>query len=198
VSPGGPQDKPAALRLFFALWPCAAEQQAMAQASAACVAGSGGRPIPSGNLHVTLAFLGNVETARLPQLRAAVHGLAAADSARPGPLRLQFQSLEHWARPQILCVTANAATPDWCGAFALATGIKQAILAAGFAPDLKPFRAHVTVARKVARAPPSQPMTRVTWNFDAFALVASTTAAAGSAYSVLESYPLDRLENAHK
>jgi RNA 2',3'-cyclic 3'-phosphodiesterase len=113
-------------------------------------------------------------------------------------LQLQFEALEHWARPQILCTTANAALPDAHVAFALATAIKQAALAAGFAPDLKPFRAHVTVARKVARAPEVQPMPRVTWNCEAFALVASTTGATGSVYSVLESYPLDRSENARK
>jgi 2'-5' RNA ligase len=198
VSAGGSGITPTALRLFFALWPSAQQQQAMSRACAACVADSGGRPIPEGNLHVTLAFLGSVDPSRLPQLREAVHGLAASTPAHPGPLQLQFQSLEYWSRPQILCATANAAMPGSCRALTLAAGIKQATLAAGFAPDLKPFRAHVTVARKVADAPQARPMAPVTWNCDAFALMASTTGASGSAYSVLESYPLDGLENARK
>ena len=187
---------PALLRLFFALWPAAAEQHRLEQASAAGVAGSGGRPIPTGNLHVTLAFLGNVDTARLPRLHALALELAA-HSGLPA-LQLQFQTLEYWPRPQILCATAGTAASA-SPAAALATRLRQATLAAGFSPDLKPFHAHVTVARKVASAPATlPPLARVTWNCHAFALVASTTGASGSAYSVLESYPLDRSENAHK
>jgi RNA 2',3'-cyclic 3'-phosphodiesterase len=198
VNAGGAPDKPACLRLFFALWPRAPEQQALLWASVPAVADSAGRPIPAGNLHVTLAFLGNVAAARLPQLRTAMQGLVTASGTGPGALQLHFEVLEHWVRPQILCATANAAMPDARDAFTLAAAIKQTALAAGFAPDLKPFRAHVTVARKVARAPEQQPMARVTWNCDAFALVASRTAATGSVYSVLESYPLDRREKARK
>jgi RNA 2',3'-cyclic 3'-phosphodiesterase len=196
VSPDAPQGTPALLRLFFALWPAAGEQQALAQASAACVAGSGGRPLPAAHLHVTLAFLGNVDSARLARLRALALELASHSEA--APLQLQFQILEYWPRAQILCATAGTADSA-APAGALAARIRQATLAAGFTPDLKPFHAHVTVAHKVARAPAAlPPLARVTWNCHAFALVASTTGACGSAYSVLESYPLDRSENAHK
>jgi RNA 2',3'-cyclic 3'-phosphodiesterase len=198
VNAGGATDKPASLRLFFALWPGAQEQQALLRASAPAVADSAGRPIAAANLHATLAFLGNVAAARLPQLRTAAQELAMPSGAGPRVLQLQFEALEHWVRPQILCATARAALPDAHFASALAAAIKQTALAAGFAPDLKPFRAHVTVARKVARAPEVQPMARVTWNCEAFALVASTTGASGSVYSVLESYPLDRSEKARK
>jgi RNA 2',3'-cyclic 3'-phosphodiesterase len=72
VNAGGATDKLASLRLFFALWPGTQEQQALLRASAPAVADSAGRPIPAANLHATLAFLGNVAAARLPQLRAAV------------------------------------------------------------------------------------------------------------------------------
>lgn len=195
MSADGPQGRAAVLRLFFALWPAAGEQQALAHASAAGVAGSGGRPVPAADLHVTLAFLGNVAGARLAQLHGLAQGLAGQSGS--APLQLQFQTLEHWPLPQILCATAGtvAVSP----AEGLATRIRQATLAAGFAPDLKPFHAHVTVARKVARAPAAlPPLTRVTWNCHAFALVASTTGATGPAYSVLESYPLDGSENACK
>ena len=197
MTPGAAQGTPAALRLFFALWPAAPEQQELAQASAAGVADSLGRAIPAANLHVTLAFLGNVDPVRLAPLRALAQDLAARNAVGPAPLQLHFQVLEHWVRPQILCATAGAANPA-ARAAALADGIRQATLAAGFVPDLKPFHAHVTVARKVTRAPTQQKLPRVTWNCPAFALVASTTSAAGSVYSVIESYPLDRSENARK
>ncbi len=184
------------LRLFFALWPGPDAQRALAQSTHAAVAASGGRPIPTGNLHVTLAFLGNVERARLAALCEV-----ARDLARPGgvPLRLRFQTLQHWRRPQILCATVDAAAVQASGAAALAARIRAAARAAGFSPDLKPFHAHVTVARKVARAPDEQPMQPVDCDCTAFALVLSTNRAdGGSAYSVVESYPLDGSENAYK
>jgi 2'-5' RNA ligase len=185
-----------ALRLFCALWPAPEEQQALMGATAAAVARSPGRPIPVANLHVTLAFLGNVEAVLLPQLRAVLQSVAVA--AAGGPLHLQFESLEHWMRPQILCATASAAGDAANHAFALAASLRRSTLASGFTPDLKPFHAHVTVARKVQAAPQAQPIARVTWNLGTFALVASSTSASGSVYSVLESYPLDRPGNARK
>ena len=165
----------------------------MALASAAGAAQSGGRLIPAVNLHVTLAFLGNVEAARLPRLREVSREAADIGS---GPLRLRFETLEYWPRPRILCSGAEPATS--APAFALADRLKQATLAAGFGPDLKPFRAHVTVARKVEHASERQAMRRVSWNCDSCALLASTTGAEGSVYSVVESYPLDRSEKARE
>ncbi|MBS0579858.1 MAG: RNA 2',3'-cyclic phosphodiesterase [Proteobacteria bacterium] len=194
MSESGPKRRPSGgLRLFFALWPAAEERRALTQAAAAAVAASGARPIPEGNLHLTLAFLGNVERARLGSLRALARTWVPPASAPP--LRLRFETLQHWHRPQILCATAVQAS----GAAALAVRIRESARAAGFSPDLKPFQAHVTVARQVAQAPEEQPMPPVSWNCSAFALVVSTTGAeSGSVYSVLETYPLDGPDNAHK
>ena len=49
-----------ARRLFFALWATAEERRALSAAAAAAVGTSGGRAVPEENLHVTLAFLGQV------------------------------------------------------------------------------------------------------------------------------------------
>jgi 2'-5' RNA ligase len=194
LSTGTPDGAPSgSLRLFFALWPTAGEQQAMIASAMSAAAASGGRPIPAGNLHVTLAFLGSVGRARLDSLCAV-----AREQVRGAPVRLCFQTLQHWARPQILCATADPAAVEASGAAALATRLREATLAAGFSPDLKPFHAHVTVARKVARAPAEQSMTPVSWNCTGFALVMSTTVPGGSVYSALETYPLDGSEKAHK
>lgn len=165
----------------------------MVASAATAVAASGGRPIPAGNLHVTLAFLGSVGRARLDSLCAVVR-----EQVRCAPVRLRFEMLQHWRRPQILCATADAAAVEAAGAAALATHLRETTLAAGFSPDLKPFRAHVTVARKVARAPAEQTMAPVSWNCTAFALVMSKTGPGGSVYSVVESFALDGSEKAHK
>jgi 2'-5' RNA ligase len=185
---------PATRRLFLALWPTPQEQEALAEASAAAVAASGARRIPVANLHLTLAFLGNVAQARLAELGAL---LRATARDTPPPAALHFTALEYWPRPQILCAIAPAVALSH-GIGELAGRLRQVASAAGFAPDLKPFRAHVSVARKVAAAPAVQAMAHVSWKCAELALVASVTGAAGSVYSVVESSTLDGAEKARK
>ena len=76
--------------------------------------------------------------------------------------------------------------------------LKNETAAAGFSPDLKPFRTHVTVARKVAHAPSTLAVQPVLWRFDAFALIESRTDPGGPVYSVIESYLLVKAEKAHE
>jgi RNA 2',3'-cyclic 3'-phosphodiesterase len=178
------------VRLFFALWPHARMQSALAAAAEPAVAAAGGRPIPTENLHATLAFLGSVPENRFADLGPAAEEVAASwcrrTAPREEPIRLTLDALEHWRKPQILCALASSA-PE--GATDLARELKDALVGAGFAPDLKPFRAHVTLARKVERAR-DEKMTPVVWSFDNFALVASQTAASGSTYSVVGTWAL--------
>lgn len=183
-------------RVFFALWPRAAERCALTAASAAAVAASGGRPVPPQNLHVTLLFLGAVSAARGAELAALVHATAAAWPADAGPPVLRFARLAYWRESQVLCALARRG--DDAGARALAQTLGTAAAAAGFSPDLKPFRVHVTVARKVARAPGATRFVPVTWECATLALIASRSAPGGSVYSVLESALLGKREKFRK
>jgi RNA 2',3'-cyclic 3'-phosphodiesterase len=180
-------------RLFFALWPEAADREALVAATARAVRHCGGRPVPESNLHVTLAFLGSVAQARVPELREIAARCAAGFPAAL-PLSLYFAQLVHWPRQEILC----AVTSDEPAAPALlATGLKDATAAAGFAPDLKPFRAHVTVARKVLRFE-AQAFAPVEWRFERFALIDSRTDRRGPVYSVVEFLPLVKAAKARE
>jgi 2'-5' RNA ligase len=174
-------------RLFFALWPDAVQRERLAETLHAAVRGSGGRPVPAAQLHVTLAFLGSVPVPHVTRL-TGIAGAAAHAAGLPGrPIELSLDRLEHWRRPQVLCALP-ARPPAALGA--LAAGLVESLRKGGFAPDLKPFRPHVTVARKVAR--PSEPaaLPPVRWRFDAFALIESLTLESGPVYSVVEAYSL--------
>jgi len=160
-------------------------RQAMAQATRKAVRESGGRPVPPSNLHVTLAFLGATPERRLPQLGEIAR--AAAREHAGEPLELSFDHLEHWRAAHLLCASPAAASEPTA---ALAGRLHARLAASGFATDLKPFRPHVTVARKVVRPGPADEMHPVLWRFTELALIESRTLPEGALYSVVESYGL--------
>ena len=181
-------------RLFFALWPDEAQRAALAHAAARIVRHCGGRPVPGENLHITLAFLGSVPEPRVEELSAIGRRAAATFPRDALPIALSFETLEHWAKAQVLTLLERKAEAPASGAAALARILTSETAAAGFSPDLKTFRVHVTVARKVARPPRSSAMRRVEWSFDEFALIESRTLENGPVYSVVESYVLGGAE----
>lgn len=183
-----------ARRVYFALWPDRAQQAQLAEATRAAAVESGGRAMPAGNLHITLAFLGSVPEARLADVRAI--GARVAAEVSVSEARLSFTCLEYWKRASALCAVAEESDP---AAAALADGLKRELVAASFAPDLKPFRPHVTLARRVRivagreRAQDGALALRPTvWTFSSFALVDSRTEAEGAIYTVLDSFQIGR------
>lgn len=181
--------------------------------------GSAPRFVPACNFHLTLAFLGSIAASRVALIHAVATEVSreacpsaeldeSAVAARRPEVQFDFERIEYWRKARVLCaLTSEDAAPSMQSpAKRLADQLKSRVLAAGFAPDLKPFRAHVTLARKVL--PPNAPhrpssstagsrcgndglaMSSVTWRFASFALIDSRTGAQGSSYSVLERWPL--------
>lgn len=180
-------------RLFFALWPTASMQSELAAAARLAMDSvHGGRVVPRESLHLTLAFLGSVPEPAIVTVREsareACQAYPSAGSAAPS-LEVTLDEIDYWPRSQVLCATASR---ESAGAAELAQGLKQSLSAAGFSPDLKPFRAHVTLARQVRGRPADGELSPVRWAFSDFALVESRTGPSGSLYSVLESWPLFR------
>jgi RNA 2',3'-cyclic 3'-phosphodiesterase len=157
-------------------------REAMAHAIRKAARASGGRPVPVANLHVTVAFLGSVAERRLGELAAIARGAVPG-----GSLELAFDRLEYWRAAQLLCALPTEVP---AAIAALSRGLQDALAASGFAPDLKPFRPHVTVVRKVPRPGPSEKIDPVAWSFKELALIESRTLAAGALYSVVESHSL--------
>ena len=174
------------MRLFFALQPTPAQAAALVADIAPLVKELEGQPSPAANLHATLCFLGAVAEDALASLRDA------ASRVRRRPVMLEFAALDFWEKPEILCATASESE----SARDLSAALVEATAAAGFLPDRKPFRAHLTLARKVRR--------RVAGNFEwpraiatvsvrceQFVLMESRRGDAGSTYSVVDSWALD-------
>jgi 2'-5' RNA ligase len=174
--------------LFFALWPDPEAQNALAHATQKAIAAAKGRPVRTENLHITLAFLGSVPEADLEKVEAIATDIAA-ETGRV-TVEITLNSIEYWKKSQLLCATAQAAPrgalPVVANAWSKA--LKLRLVTAGFAPDLKPFQPHVTLARKVWHATHTRALQPVVWNFTGFALIESRTHADGAVYTVLRTF----------
>lgn len=168
-------------RLFFALWPDEPLRSALAPRIRALQPAGVGRPQRPDQWHVTLEFLGAVPASRV----AAARDAAAQVLARPG--ELQFDAVEFWRRPEVLCLVAREVPPPLAD---LVAQLRAALAAQGFEPETRPFRAHVTLARKVSQPVSTAPFEPLGWPVTEFALVESVTDRSGSIYTPLASWPL--------
>jgi RNA 2',3'-cyclic 3'-phosphodiesterase len=198
------------MRLFFALWPDPGMQAALAEAVAAIVreagdAGAnadpdaagraarvadkvaGARLVPAKNFHFTLAFLGSVPLSRFEALNEIAARVARAFASRDLAIAVTLDIVEHWRKSHILCATASETPP---AAVELAEALKRALIAENYAPDLKAFRPHVTLARRFSASIRKSAMAPLIWSFRELALVESTPGPQGSVYRVVASWPL--------
>jgi 2'-5' RNA ligase len=181
-------------RLFFALWPDETMRAAFVHATHKAVRSSGGRPIPEHNLHITLVFLGSVAESRIADLRAIASRAALTSmQAAPDeglPPQLIFDRIEVWKKSGVLVATASAKSHAGQGPVdALVEVLQRETVASGFTPDLKPYRPHITLARKVAHESHEGTLRPLLWRFTEFALVESRTDPEGPVYTVLYSFP---------
>ena len=180
------------LRLFFALQPTAAQSAALVARTARVVEKLRGQRVPAENMHATLCFVGAVAEEKVDALRAA------AATIRARELKLRFGQLEFWDKPRVLCATGNEESE---AAHELARQLAEVTVAAGFAPDIKPFRAHLTLARKVDAAEaakfewPRAFSPAMTVRCDRFVLMQSRREESGSVYSAVDSWALDNSES---
>ena len=162
-------------RLFFASWPDDATRATLLAAARPEFA-QAGRAVPAGNLHLTLAFLGNVPAAGLvPLLRV---GAALAWPATD----VWLDRLDCWPRARLLVAAASTPPP---AVLELEAELRGRLAATGFRLAAQPFRPHVTLARDVPARSAATLAPPVAWPLVELALVASQAAPGGSRYRPL-------------
>jgi 2'-5' RNA ligase len=167
--------------VFFALWPPERSAARLAQWAQALARETGGRATRQETIHLTLAFLGETETARVDD------AVAAARAVRAPAHKLLIEQAVYWPHNRILWAGPQR-TPGPMQHLARELG--KALRRAAFALERRPFAAHVTLIRK-ARAPRVlPPLPKVDWPVDEFVLVRSLLSSEGSRYAVLERFPL--------
>jgi 2'-5' RNA ligase len=178
-------DNPKA-KVFFALWPSAAERDQLAAWQKPLQHLCGGRAMRSESLHNTLVFIGNIEQARLEALQ-----LAAQEVSGQG-FELCFDAAHYWKHNHIV-YAAPGEIPQLLAQ--LVDGLEQRLSAHGFNFDQRKYLPHATLLRNArwsGEALPLQaPLMRpVCWQAADFALVQSAQQQGEPHYRVLARFPL--------
>ncbi len=168
-------------RLFFALWPDPRTREALAAAADALDIRDG-RRVRDENLHLTLAFLGQVDDA----CAARLAGLSF--SPAPAPVVLDVTATGWWRGAGVAWLAPETPPPALTR---LRDRILDAARGAGAVPDPRAYRPHITVARAVRRAPRARGSIATHWQADDFALVESHTESAGARYVAIRRWALD-------
>lgn len=160
-------------RLFLALWPDPAIRHALRERRDAWTWPRGASPVHADKLHVTLHFLGEVPSERVPELQ---QGFAVPFT----PFTLSIGVPKLW--PHGIAVLEPHTEPPEL--LELHAKLSNALVALGLQPEARDYRPHVTLARRANHAvvpPEAEPLV---WRIDGYALVESN----GGSYTVLERF----------
>jgi RNA 2',3'-cyclic 3'-phosphodiesterase len=167
-------------RVFFALWPTRRVRERLVAATRDAVASAGGRAVHPENYHITIAFLGEVD-------EPALDRLLAVPPVRTGPVDLALDRLGGFGRARVAWL---APTRMPSALTALEQVLWRRLENAGFKRETRPFRPHLTLARK---ARPVQGMLEpVRWRATRLALVESVAGVDGARYRPLAFWSLGR------
>ena len=162
--------EPDRVRLFTALWPDPAARAQLAALRDAWRWPPPARPVGDANLHATLHFIGAFPRQSLAELAAALAAL------RVEPIRLRTAGSEVFRGG--IAVALLDAEPVLLD---LHARIGEVLAGLGVALETRPYRPHVTLARKASGARPPAQQPALDWRADGFALVLSR----GGRYEVL-------------
>ncbi len=169
------------MRLFFALWPAPQVRAQLAHWARELHAACGGRPVRPENLHLTLAFLGNVNEARIAQVEHAAGEVAAPACS------LTLDQPGYWKRNRIAWAGASSVPAELQ---ALVVQLRGALTRTTIVFDAQDSVPHVTLLRD-AHAPRTVPaLPAIDWRPGAFVLVQSVALPAGGRYEIRKSWTL--------
>lgn len=169
-------------RWFFALWPDEALRNALDTLLDERLSARPGRRVASRNLHITLVFLGPLATDRLSCI-----GEAAARCAGAPSFELVLDRISWWRQSQVMWLGPGSMPP----ALEALVGALRVHLADCEIPlDPRPYRAHMTLMRKVRRRPSSFQIKPLKWRPAEFVLVESEPVEHGVLYHRRAAWPL--------
>ena len=161
------QNQPAATqgRVFVAIWPPAQVARRIARATAPLIEPAGGRPVHVDDLHLTLAFLGPLSPART---EAAIGAVRRVVHPR---IQIELDRLGCFRRAGVLWLAPRAAP---VGLIELHSLVSARLLDAGFAPERRTFKPHVTLSRRSRSIRAQRLESSIAWLADTLVVAIST------------------------
>jgi len=164
------------LRVFFALVPDAATQTLLGVVARDVAMRAGGRAIVDANIHLTLAFIGDVSIERIDSLHRLVEALP-----REG-FGLTLDCIGTFRHSDIAWI-APSHTPR--PLLDLQSHLAVALAKNEFEIEERPFHAHVTLARRCRRNAAKAWSNPIEWNVQRVALLESVAGSDGVCYREL-------------
>jgi 2'-5' RNA ligase len=166
-------------RAFFALWPTEDVARELALAAGALAERTGGRPVPRDNIHLTLAFLGEIAPERVDLAQEAAAALPLP------PFSLVLDRLDAFREAHV--AWAGSSMPD--PALTRLQGTLEAGLRARrFALEARAFAPHVTLVRRIEHPLVATPFPPIAWRATDFVLAQSRPGS--GRYEIVERWPL--------
>jgi 2'-5' RNA ligase len=167
--------------VFLALVPPAPLQEALGELARVAARRAHGRPVPAENIHLTLAFIGQWPTERMPLL------LDVGAALRAAPLQLTLDTQGGFRRAGIAWIGPSAAP---AALLQLATDLHEALSRAGITQDERAFHPHVTLARRCRGPYVHESLEPLAWLVERVALMQSDTRAEGARYRMVAQWTL--------
>lgn len=159
--------------------------------------GSDVRWIRPEGVHVSLKFLGEVPTKKLPSVKLAIQEAVVGHS----PFELEFSNIGTFGGREGLRIMWAGIAGDVLRLEALVRAVNAALAVVGFEPERRPFRPHLTLGRvrdevptrrraEIEVAVGKSGVPQVNWRTNQVSLMRSRLTTSGATYEVLATFPL--------
>jgi len=159
--------------------------------------GNAVRWIKPDGVHVTLKFLGEVPTRKLPAIKLAIQEAVVGHS----PFELEFSTIGTFGGREGLRIMWVGIAGDVLRLEALVRAVNAALAVVGFEPERRPFRPHLTLGRvkdeistrqraEIEVAVGKTEVPPASWRTAQVSLMRSRLGPGGATYEVLATFPL--------
>lgn len=174
------------VRVFFAIWPDGAAQKQLyglakqLRLESLC----GGRKTKAENIHLTLVFVGEVETGKLAALCRIAEGI---QGSRARAFDFVVDGIRYWKHSNI--IYASTGKIPW-ELIDLVTVLQDTLSAAGFSLERRAYKPHITLMREASCEILPELTEPITWRVHEWMLVKSGQASEGPVYIPIDRWPL--------